>query len=126
MAFPANFNISYYQGDRYEFLIRPKQSNGEPFDLAGYTGLFTVATSRGDLGTILGVGAASGYSSQASVDFAAGTVTCAIDPDFGKTLTGNSYVYDVEVSASAGAIVHTLVTGNISVTRDITNTYGGS
>lgn len=124
MAFPANFNFSYYQGDKYEFRIRPKQSNGEPFDLAGYTGLFTVATSRGDFGTILGPGAASGFSGAASVDFAAGTVTCAIEPEFGQTLTGNSYVYDVEISASAGGAVHTLVTGNISVTRDITRTGG--
>jgi hypothetical protein len=124
MAFPANFNFAYYQGDRYEFRIRPKQSNGEPFDLAGYTGLFTVATTRGDLGTILGPGAASGFSSAASVDFAAGTVTCSIEPEFGQTLTGNSYVYDVEISASAGVAVHTLVTGNITVTRDITRTGG--
>lgn len=122
MAFPANFNFSYYQGDRYQFVIRPKQSNGEPFDLSGYTGLFTVATTRGDFEAILGPNASAGYTSTASVDFAAGTVTCAIEPEFGQTLTGNSYVYDVEISASAGLAVHTIVTGNISVTRDITNT----
>mgnify|MGYP007090085684 CR=1 FL=1 len=122
MAFPANFNFSYYQGDKYQFVIRPKQSNGEPFDLAGYTGLFTVATTRGDFDAILGVNASAGYTSTASVDFAAGTVTVAIEPEFGQTLTGNSYVYDVEISASAGLAVHTIVTGNISVTRDITNT----
>lgn len=124
MAFPANYNFSYYQGDKYEFVIRPKQSNGDPFDLAGYTGLFTVATTRGDATAILGPYAASGYSAPASVDFAAGTVTCAIYPEFGVTLTGNSYVYDVEISASAGAAVHTILTGNISVTRDITRTGG--
>lgn len=122
MAFPANFNFSYYQGDKYEFVLRPKQSNGEPFNLSGYTGLFTVATARGEIQSILGPFSASGYSSNASVDQAAGTVTCAIVPSFGQTLTGNSYVYDVEISASAGLAVHTLVTGNISVTRDITNT----
>ena len=110
MAFPANFNFSYYQGDRYEFRIRPKQSNGEPFDLAGYTGLFTIATERGNLGSIVGPNSASGFTNAASVDFAAGTVTCAIDPELGETLTDNLYVYDVEISASAGAAVHTLVT----------------
>lgn len=124
MAFPANYNFSYYQGDKYEFVIRPKQSNGEPFNLAGYTGLFTVATARGDSSAIIGPYAASGYSSAASVDFAVGTVTCEISPEFGASLTGNSYVYDVEISASAGAAVHTILTGNISVTRDITRTGG--
>jgi hypothetical protein len=122
MAFPANFNFSYYQGDKYEFVIRPKQSNGEPFNLAGYTGLFTVATTRGFFDAIIGPNASAGFTSTASVDFAAGTVTCVIDPPFGQTLTGNSYVYDLEISANAGEAVHTLVTGNISVTRDITNT----
>lgn len=122
MAFPATHNFSYYQGDRYEFVLRPKQSNGEAFNLNGYNGLFTVATSRGDINTVVGT------SQTASVDAAAGTVTCVIQPDFGTTLTGNSYLYDVEISASAssGSNIFTLVTGTINVTRDITNTYGGS
>jgi hypothetical protein len=120
MAFPANYNFSYYQGDKYEFVLRPKKSNGEPFNLAGYNGLFTVATARGNPGAVIG-------SSQAvDVDFASGTVTCVIEPEFGQNLTGNSYVYDVEISASVGNIVHTLVTGNITVTRDITNTVAVS
>jgi hypothetical protein len=84
--------------------------------------LFTVATTRGLFDSIIGPNASAGFTSTASVDFAAGTVTCVIDPPFGQTLTGNSYVYDLEISANAGEAVHTLVTGNISVTRDITNT----
>lgn len=121
MAFPANFNISYYQGDRYEFLIRPKTSNGEIFDLTGYTGLFTVATARGNASSTVG-------SRSVTINPTAGTVTVIIEPSFGRTLTGNSYLYDVEVSSSAtgGSNVYTLITGAISVTRDITNTYGGS
>jgi hypothetical protein len=55
----------------------------------------------------------------------AGTVTVVIEPSFGQTLTGNSYVYDVEISSS-GSSVFTIVTGNIGITRDITNTFGGS
>lgn len=122
MAFPATYNFSYYQGDRYEFVLRPKQANGQPFNLDGYTGLFTVATARGNTAAIVGT------SQTASVDSSAGTVTIAIEPGFGTTLTGNSYLYDVEISASAsaGSNVFTLVTGTINVTRDITNTYGGS
>lgn len=121
MAFPANFNFNYYQGDKYEFVIRPKTSNGDNFDLTGYTGLFTIATARGNASSTVG-------TSTATINAAAGTVTIAIEPSFGRTLTGNSYLYDVELSASAtgGSNVYTLVTGVISVTRDITNTYGGS
>jgi hypothetical protein len=122
MAFPASYNFSYYQGDRYEFVLRPKQANGQPFDLDGYSGLFTVATARGSLAAIVG------NSQETSIDSVAGTVTIIIEPDFGTTLTGNSYLYDVEISASASSSsnIFTLVTGIINVTRDITNTYGGS
>jgi hypothetical protein len=119
MAFPASYNFSYYQGDRYEFVLRPKQANGEIFDLEGYTGLFTVATDRGSLAAIIGT------SQTASVDANAGTVTVVIEPNFGTTLTGNSYLYDIEIRNSASN-VFTLATGVIGVTRDITNTFGGS
>jgi hypothetical protein len=119
IGFPSNFNFSYYQGDRYEFVIRPRQANGEPFDLNDYSGLYTIATDRGDPSAIID------GSKTASVDVAAGTITVVIDPDFGQTLTGNSYVYDVEISQS-GSNVFTLVTGTIGVTRDITNTFGSS
>jgi hypothetical protein len=122
MAFPASYNFSYYQGDKYEFVLRPKQANGEAFDLSGYTGLFTVATARGNADAVIG------ESQEVDIDANAGTVTVAIEPSFGTTLTGNSYLYDVEISASAssGSNIFTLVTGTISITRDITNTYGGS
>ncbi len=119
IAFPANYSFSYYSGDRYEFSIRPKISNGEPFDLSGYTGLFTIATERGNPAAIIGT------PQTATVDSGAGTVTAIIEPSFGQTLTGSSYVYDVEISQS-GSNVFTIVTGNIGVTRDITNTFGGS
>lgn len=119
MAFPATYNFNYYQGDRYELVLRPKQANGEPFNLNGYTGLFTVATARGSTAAIVGT------SQSASVNSTAGTITLVIEPEFGTTLTGNSYVYDIEMSNSASN-VFTLATGTISITRDITNTFGGS
>jgi hypothetical protein len=119
IAFPASYNFSYYQGDRYEFSIRPKISNGEPFDLLGYSGLFTIATERGNPAAIIGT------PQSAEIDTDSKTITVIIDPEFGQTLTGNSYVYDVEITNS-GSNVFTIVTGNIGVTRDITNTFGGS
>jgi len=119
MAFPATYNFAYYQGDRYEFVLRPKQANGEAFNLSGYSALFTIATARGSVEAIIGT------SQSASVNSTTGTVTAVIEPEFGTTLTGNSYLYDIEMSSSASN-VFTLATGTISITRDITNTYGGS
>lgn len=128
MAFPSTFNFSYYQGDRYEFTVRPKDSAGNIFPLQNYlgSGLFTVATQRGNPASVIGHGTVS-------MDVNEGKVTCIIEPDFGKTLTGNSYIYDVQISASAmsGSVaynpyVYTLITGNINVTRDISNTLAVS
>jgi hypothetical protein len=119
MAFPATYNFAYYQGDRYEFVLRPKQNNGDTFELNGYNGLFTVATDRGSQAAIIG------SSMSASVSAALGTVTCVITPTFGATLTGSSYVYDVQIKNTSLSAVYTLVTGTISVTRDITNTGSG-
>ena len=49
MAFPATYNISYYAGDTYQFVIRPKNSNGSSFSmpLAIYTPKFYISTTRG-------------------------------------------------------------------------------
>ena len=119
MAFPATYNFAYYQGDRYEFVLRPKQSNGEAFVLTGYSGLFTVATARGNSSSVIGT------AQTASVDSSLGTVTCVITPTFGALLTGSSYVYDIQIRNNSASAVYTLVTGTISVTRDITQTGSG-
>ena len=116
MAFPGTYNFSYYQGDVYDFVLRPKQSNGDVFYLTGYTGLFTLATERGNPSSVVG------SSQTASVDSSLGTVTCRISPAFGSTLTGNSYIYDVQIRNTSSSAVFTLVTGTVSVTRDITDT----
>ena len=53
MAFPASYNIQYYKGDTYQFVIRPKNSSGLPFVLPSseYEANFYIATSRGDTPT---------------------------------------------------------------------------
>lgn len=49
MAFPATYNISYYSGDTYQFLIKPKNTDGSSFNIASsiYTPKFYIASSRG-------------------------------------------------------------------------------
>lgn len=49
MAFPANYNISYYSGDTYQFVIKPKNSNGSSFSMPSsiYTPKFYISPSRG-------------------------------------------------------------------------------
>jgi hypothetical protein len=109
MAFPGTYNFSYYKGDTNEFVIRPKNSDGSAFDLAGYTAEFFIATSRGDNPTY-------SVEADATVDTVNDIVTCTIVPSVGSTLDAGTYVYDVQVT-SGPTVIYTLLTGTISVTE---------
>jgi hypothetical protein len=112
MAFPGTFNINYYQGDTYEFKIYPKNSIGAIFDLSEFSVKFFVATSRGP--------GATQFECQSSIGIDS-VVNCKIPPGVGRSLTaGTSYVYDVQVTRSSDNTIYTLLTGNLSVTADIT------
>lgn len=112
MSFPGTFNINYYKGDTLEFVIRPKNANNSNFDLTGYTADFFIASSRGDSPTFR-------VEAQATVSATSDTVTCTILPGVGGTLEAGTYVYDVEIT-SGPTTVYTLLTGNITVTEQVT------
>jgi len=114
MAFPGTYNFSYYRGDTYQFIIRPKNSNGTTFSLDAYAGNadFTIANRRGSTGTQI--------NATATVDTANDIVTCTISGATGRGLVaGTTYVYDVQIDNGAG-VIFTLLTGSITVTDDIT------
>ena len=111
MAFPGSFSFSYYKGDTFEFVIRPKNSDGSAFDLENYTANFFIASARGDSPTF-------SVEAQAVVDEATNIVTCTILPGVGVQLDAGTYVYDVEVENGA-SLVFTLVTGTVTVTEQV-------
>lgn len=117
MAFPATYNISYYRGDTYDFIINPKNSNGAEFDLDGYSGLFVIASDRGSIDYVIGNGTAS-------VDVDNSKVICKIPSSLGSQLSGTSYVYDVSIENTSSSSTYTLLTGEITVKQDIGNTEG--
>jgi hypothetical protein len=113
MAFPGTYNFSYYRGDTYQFVIRPKNANGTTMNLDDYEGnsVFTIANRRGSAGTQI--------EGTATIDTTADIVTCTIEPDQGRLLVaGTTYVYDVQIDNGAG-VVYTLLTGSITVTDDV-------
>jgi hypothetical protein len=113
MAFPGSYNIDYYKGDTYEFRIYPKNSDNSVFSLVSYGAIFTIATSRGANPTFAVAGTATIVGNQ--------YIVCTIAPTVGRTLTaGTSYVYDVQISSANGSVIYTLLTGNLSVTDDVT------
>jgi hypothetical protein len=117
MAFPGTYNFSYYRGDTYQFIIRPKNANGTTFALDAYSGnaVFTIANRRGSTGTQV--------AGTATIDTANDIVTCTITPEQGRELSaGTTYVYDVQITNTTPTpdVVFTLLTGSITVTDDIT------
>lgn len=120
MAYPGSYNINYYRGDTLEFRIYPKNANGETFSLSGFsTAKFWIQTQRGNAGY------ASRIECLASISTDYSYVLCVIapTPEQGLSLlAGTNYVYDVEVSKTVPGsynLVHTLLTGNVSVTDHV-------
>jgi hypothetical protein len=122
MSFPGTYNISYYYGDTLEFRVFPKNSSGEPFDLSTFTNpRFTIALNRN-------TSVEDHIVCYAQIDPDNTSILCAIRPTDAVTINPDlSYVYDVEVSKTANPydIVYTLLTGSLSVTRDVTKADSG-
>ena len=113
MAFPGTYSINYYEGDRYEFVIYPKDAAGNVFNLTGYTSTFTIASA---------IGASPSFSvgGTATIDGEKTKITCVILPAVGRQLVaGTTYYYDVQISNGV-EVVYTLLKGTISVTADVT------
>lgn len=115
MSFPATYNIRYYKGDLYQFVIRPKTSAGDiyPIDDITYYAYFRISTERNG---------ASEDTILANTSIVDNAVTCELRPSVGNSLVpGTTYYYDVSIEDQLDPnIVYTLLTGTISITGDIT------
>lgn len=126
MPFPGTYNFSYYKGDTYEFKIYPKNSDSTVFNLAPYADTetednarFFVSTERG----LAGVENQIECSAQIVSELGESFILCTITPGQGSSMNaGTAYVYDVEIRKmlESTPYVLTLVTGNISVTDQVT------
>jgi hypothetical protein len=117
MAFPGTFNIDYYKGDTYEFLIYPKDSSGAPFSLAGYGAeRFTIAPTRGEINLNNIV--------ECYAEIQNDHILCVIRPSDGEKLEveDSPYYYDVEIENTNGDYtkLYTMLTGSITVTEQVT------
>jgi hypothetical protein len=127
MAFPGTYNFDYYRGDTFEFVITPKTSTGATFGLSGYKSaspardaIFTISTSRGDSPTTSINNEDHSEKLSATINTSTNIITCTIKPDARADLVGGStYYYDVEIFNGA-ALRYTLLTGEITVTDDVT------
>lgn len=120
MAFPGTFNINYYKGDTYEFKVYPKNSVGGVFNLSGYAVKFFIANGRGSTVRVNGTDVpVTQYECAATIGIDS-TISCRIPPGVGRQLSdGVTYVYDVEVRKPADGTIYTVLTGNLTVTADV-------
>lgn len=113
MAYPYVYNINYYTGDTYQFVLYPKNDDGTTLDLSGFTSTLTIAPQRGAVSSTLIL------SPQITLDPT--RILCSIDAISGGSLVNPIYFYDVEVSN--GSDTYTLLTGQINVQNQITVSY---
>ena len=114
MAIPKEYNFNYYAGDSYQLVLYPKNEDGSQFNLENHSSLFTVATERGNP-------LAQVFSASVEISASPSKLIAAITPEFGTTLTGASYVYDLEVTdLNEPDQVYTFVTGTINVQQQVT------
>ena len=123
MAFPGTYNFDYYRGDTFVFTITPKTSAGATFALDSYSAagaIFSIASSRGDSPTTSIDSVADTSKLSAVINTSTDIITCTIKPGARTDLVGEStYYYDVEIFNGA-ALRYTLLTGEITVTDDVT------
>jgi hypothetical protein len=123
MAFPGTYNFDYYRGDTFRFVISPKTSAGATFPLDDYSAagaIFSIASSRGDSPTTAIDSVADTTKLSAVIDTGADIITCTIKPSARTDLVGGStYYYDVEIF-NGTTLRYTLLTGEITVTDDVT------
>jgi hypothetical protein len=126
MAFPGTYDFDYYRGDTFTFTITPKDSAGATFALDSYKSespardaIFTISPARGSSTGAINSTTNTG-SLSAEVNTTTDIITCTIKPDARTVLVGGStYYYDVEIYNGA-ALRYTLLTGEITVTNDVT------
>lgn len=120
MSFPGELNIRYYQGDTYEFNVYPKKNDGTVFSLADYTVKFRIGESRNAAPSSL-------VDAYATISDDNTHIRCAIRPADSLSLDPEKvYVYDVEITKSSTPYkkVHTVLTGNINITKQVNPTTG--
>ena len=89
MAFPKTYNLEYYRGDTFEFIVDVKNQDGSDFDLSAFeTYTFKIANQRG--------AGATQYTGIAEQE-GASTIACTIPSNIGRNLLAGSYVYDVQM-----------------------------
>lgn len=114
MPYPYTYNIDYYIGDTYQFVLYPKNDDGTSFDISGFTAKWTIATSRGNP-------SAQVVTLFPQITLDPSRIYCYLDSYNGSLLTNPIYLYDIEISKQDES--YTLLTGQITTENQVTISY---
>jgi hypothetical protein len=114
MSIPKSYDINYYVGDLYQLVLYPKDESGNQYDLENHTGLLTIATERGNIGSTV-------VSASVQMSASPSRMVMTISPENGIILTGASYVYDLEViDQDKPDEIYSFLTGTITTQQGVT------
>lgn len=116
MSVVPTYDLDVYQGDDEEWYLQPKDSDGNFWDLTGYTGSAELKSNRSDTSAVL---AFTVTIDNANANSALHFVRFSLSNAQTSTLSEGTYYWDLEL-VKAGK-VKTIVQGSVKVTRDITN-----
>lgn len=114
MAFPGNYNFTYYRGDTHEFEIVLKTANNQDFILNEYENIvFKIAPRRG--------ASVESQITGSTQRVGTNTIKCTIPSSVGINMVPPRYVYDVQITDTTfnPDVVYTVLTGEITVLQDI-------
>jgi hypothetical protein len=106
-------DLNIYQGDDYIAQVTVLDSTGAAADLTGYTAEAEIRTGLGANGTLAATFACS---------ISGNLINITLTHDQTKTLTRETYVWDVQVVSATGWIT-TLLAGSVAVTQEVTKLY---
>ena len=111
-----NYNFSVEQGSTFSLVFTWKDENGAAINLTNYTARLKAKKDFSST-TIINLTTENGGI---TLGGSAGTITLNISATASAALEYGSYIYDLEVISSGGAVTK-IVKGNIEVIREVTN-----
>jgi hypothetical protein len=110
-----NYQISIDQGATYSLALTYKDANGAAINLTGYTAAMQIRTSYEAASTVLSLTSSSGIV----ITAATGLLTINITSNQTAALNPSTYVYDLEITSSAGVVTR-LIQGSVMVSAEVT------
>lgn len=114
MATTNNYDISVYQGDTFNISLIVKDSNGNRFNLSGYTGFAGIKSSYCSTGYL-------GTFNVSITNYGSGEVSVSMPATGTAELYSTIAFYDLEFAS--GSYVNKFLAGKVYIYPQISNSF---